>query len=715
MSTATSARSVRRRVAQLVVAASLGALVTAAPVPVLAEVTEARTRSEVVALQSAAGDRTGDRVAATEAAELRAALAEPHRRTARRATETFQAIGLTLAEAPPSPVLVRARQGDTWTPWYEAHLEGDAPDAGGEGARPGLHSAPVWVGDAEAYEVDAPPEVGEVQVHLVREVVVDRQVAITEPNASAAGAPTIQPRSAWGARAPRTSPAYVGDLRAAVVHHSVSANGYSASQVPGILRSIQAYHQDVNGWNDIAYNFAVDRFGRTWEARAGGIDRIVLGGHAKGFNTGTVGVVVLGDFTATSVPGAAVEAVAHVVAWKFAIHRVDPASTVPVTSAGSSKYPEGVGVTLRRVVGHRDLQSTGCPGAGIYSRLGTIRTRVAQLVPGYQADALPDLLSGDHTGDGLADPLEYRPGSSSDTLWRSTALGTFAKRSVRASGAYRTAVGDFDGNGYDDVLWHGTGSTPDSIWWATASGFRSEGIRVSGSYMPVVGDFDGNGYDDVHWYSPGLSADYMWYFLADGTWSSQRADQDLSTGVPLVGAFDGVPGDDLFWYGPGPDADDELWLSRGTSFVKTDRSVRGYYSPVVGDADGNGADDIVWVQPGAPTSYRWDFLPGSPIVSRTLSTPPPAGAAVAGDFNGDGAVDVFTYAPGSAPDAFWYSTPDGVEVGTARVSGTYVVATGPMDRPAGAPVTDDLLFVSLGADYLWRNGAGHAYTSSQVG
>jgi hypothetical protein len=47
-----------------------------------------------------------------------------------------------------------------------------------------------------------------------------------------------------------------------------------------------------------------------------------------------------------------VESIARVIAWKFALHRVDPASKVPFTSAGSAKYPAGAVVMLPRVVGH---------------------------------------------------------------------------------------------------------------------------------------------------------------------------------------------------------------------------------------------------------------------------------------------------------------------------------------------------------------------------
>src|SRR3546814_17056863 len=88
-----------------------------------------------------------------------------------------------------------------------------------------------------------------------------------------------------------------------------------------MLRSIQTYHMDVQGWNDIAYNFAVDRFGRTWEVRAGGVTQTVIGGHAKGFHTYTTGVMVLGDLTYTKPSQASVAAVADVIGWKCAIAR----------------------------------------------------------------------------------------------------------------------------------------------------------------------------------------------------------------------------------------------------------------------------------------------------------------------------------------------------------------------------------------------------------
>ena len=115
---------------------------------------------------------------------------------------------------------------------------------------------------------------------------------------ASAGAPAIVPRSVWGADESirRNAPQYGSPVRLAIVHHTAGPNDYSPSQAAAIMRGIQLYHVKSNGWNDIGYNFLVDRFGTVYEGRYGGIDRDVVGAHARGFNTGSVGVAVIGTF-----------------------------------------------------------------------------------------------------------------------------------------------------------------------------------------------------------------------------------------------------------------------------------------------------------------------------------------------------------------------------------------------------------------------------------
>jgi hypothetical protein len=407
-----------------------------------------------------------------------------------------------------------------------------------------------------------------------------------------------------------------------------------------------------------------------------------------------------------------VESISRVIAWKFALHRVDPASKVPFTSAGSAKYASGRVVTLPRVVSHRDVQITGCPGNQLYARLGTIRSRVAQLVPEYQKGLLPTVVTRDVEGDGMLDPLAYQPGATGDVQWRATG-STLARTSVTVNGTYRPVAGDFDGNGRGDLLWFGSGTTPDSIWWQNAGSRNVQSLSVNGSYVPLVGDFDGNGVDDVYWYGTGLAPDAVWYFASNRTFRSTSVREDLITGVPLVGDFDGNGRDDVLFYGPGS-ADDHLWWSNGQTWSVTQLSVNNVYRPVVLDSDGNGTSDIVWIPPGGTTSHRWAFSSGRAISSTSFATSALVGTPRAGDFDGNGRDDVLIVAPGSARDEVWYAGPTGFQPRRLDVTGTYAIVTGPMDGGLGL-VTDDALFASTGADYLWRGRLDGTFSSTQVG
>ena len=94
--------------------------------------------------------------------------------------------------------------------------------------------------------------------------------------------------------------------------------------MPGIIRGIYAYHVQGRGWSDIGYNFLVDRFGRLWEGRFGGIDRPVIGGHTLNFNTNTFAVSAIGDFELVEPTAAIIESIAQLMAWKLGSYGRDP-------------------------------------------------------------------------------------------------------------------------------------------------------------------------------------------------------------------------------------------------------------------------------------------------------------------------------------------------------------------------------------------------------
>lgn len=290
--------------------------------------------------------------------------------------DSFSAIGLTFDAEPSAPVMIRVKdEGGRFGDWRELHMEtDDGPDRGSP-EDTGSGTEPIWVGDATGYEVSvATADAASAKVVTVHDE-LQRSVVDATPLAGAAVPPPfgISYRSAWGARAP-SSTSYGSTVKLAVVHHSDSSNSYSPAEVPGVLRSVQAFHMDGRGWSDIAYNFVVDKYGGIWEGRAGGIDRSVIGAHSMGFNTNSVGVMVIGDYTAAAPSGAAIESVSKVIGWKLQINGVSPAGRVDFTSGGSTSIPAGQTVNLPRVVGHRDVGSTSCPGS-IQGYLGQIRAR----------------------------------------------------------------------------------------------------------------------------------------------------------------------------------------------------------------------------------------------------------------------------------------------------------------------------------------------------
>jgi hypothetical protein len=264
-----------------------------------------------------------------------------------------------------------------WTPWQEAEGGEVLPDRGtAEYARDRgwILGNPYWVGESDRIEWRTSAGVRRLRGYFVRspsQHVVLRSVALT-------GAPAIAPRAAWDAneKIVRAHPLYASSIRLAVVHHTATPNDYTPDQAPAIVRAIELYHVQANGWNDLGYNFLVDRFGRIYEGRGGGITRNVIGAHAQGFNTGSVGVAVIGNFTRRQAPAAAVDALVKLLAWRLDLAHVDPLSRFSQASRGNPRFRVGEPVALRAISGHRDTDFTECPGR-LYAKLDSVAVRVA--------------------------------------------------------------------------------------------------------------------------------------------------------------------------------------------------------------------------------------------------------------------------------------------------------------------------------------------------
>ncbi|MFJ7155835.1 peptidoglycan recognition protein [Streptomyces sp. NPDC101118] len=193
--------------------------------------------------------------------------------------------------------------------------------------------------------------------------------------------PRIVTRKGWGANESLREKGFVytGSVKAAFVHHSASGNNYKCSEAPAVLRSLYRYHVVSSGWRDFGYNFAVDKCGTVYEGRAGGVAKAVLGAHTMGFNTNSMGVAVIGTFTSSAPPAAAVKAIAQLTAWKLGLYGANPLGKATLKSGGGNLYPKGKQVKLNVISGHRDGFATECPGKKLYGKLGTARSTSARL------------------------------------------------------------------------------------------------------------------------------------------------------------------------------------------------------------------------------------------------------------------------------------------------------------------------------------------------
>src|SRR5699024_8758030 len=290
---------------------------------------------------------------------------------------------------------------------------------------------PVYVGESDGVEVralgDTTTTLSDVEAVLIAspEVASDANPQTARlAAATAAGdfyaAPPVVTRGGWKANEGWRCNERKMDttIKGVVVHHTAGSNSYGASESAGIVRSIYAYHTQTLGWCDIGYNFLVDKYGKIFEGRWGGIEKPVHGAHAADWNTNTVGVSFMGNYETARPSATMLEAGAKIVAWKLDAFQREATGTVRLA-----------GKTLPVIFGHGDVMATACPGRYIRSELDDFRRNVVAKMGGHSP---------------IYQAWKDRGGESSF-------LGS-PHRAERVVGAGRNA--GFYGDRYIELYWH---------------------------------------------------------------------------------------------------------------------------------------------------------------------------------------------------------------------------------------------------------------------
>jgi hypothetical protein len=580
----------------------------------------------------------------------------------------FRAVGVTwTGPADGVSVAVRSRTGtEPWGSWHTA-----APTGGFDGSGPGVRQGArlVWLGAGDAVEVTVTAAGTSVPNDVTADLIDPREapedavpvpsVASVSVDASRVGRPPIHSRAEWGAdeRLMAWAPQYAPAVRALAWHDQSVDGDYTETEVPGILRALFYYDAVSRGWGDLGDNVLVDRFGRLWEGRYGGLSRPVIAAHTPGRNAGTAGIGVLGGPAPTQTPTQAatpaVEAAARYVAWKLSIGpAVDPRGDTTLTgpaatgsatggSTGAARAPaaapaRGVapapGVTPARGVAPaaknttkgkpRSASTAAKPASPATPPPGTV-ARVFATDPAVAAAVLPTVRDRAYElMGGWASPRTMR---RTLAAWNPahatlTELGDATAVWAGQPGDVPVAA-DYDGDGQLDIA---TWSPTTGVWTIQNSSAGTTESFVLGQRgdVPVPADYDGDGRAEPATFTP-----------ATATWHVRGA-ADVVYGKPgdrpVPADYTGDGRADLAVYR----AKSGLWEIKGMATVSLGSA---WHIPVPADYDGDGKAEPTTF---SPKSGLW-YPRGKPAVRFGN----PGDVPVPGQYDGDGKADYAVWRP----------------------------------------------------------------------
>ncbi|XP_013189634.2 peptidoglycan-recognition protein LB [Amyelois transitella] len=130
-----------------------------------------------------------------------------------------------------------------------------------------------------------------------------------------------------------------------VIHHSyIPPACYDNEKCVHAMKAMQDMHIDKNKWWDIGYHFAVGSNGVAYEGRGWG----KLGAHALHFNSVSVGICLIGDWTQSLPTSKQIKTAKALIHAGIQLGYIKP------------DY---------KLVGHRQVRDTQCPGDALYREI----------------------------------------------------------------------------------------------------------------------------------------------------------------------------------------------------------------------------------------------------------------------------------------------------------------------------------------------------------
>lgn len=159
--------------------------------------------------------------------------------------------------------------------------------------------------------------------------------------------PTILPRSQWGGRSPKFVENMTEPVGTVVIHHTyIPAACENRTACIKAMQSIQNFHMDDRGWNDIGYNFAVGGDLTVYAGRGWG----VVGAHAPPYNQKSIGITIIGDYTETLPSRATLRITRDLIRCGISLGKI------------RGDY---------QLIGHRQARQTECPGDALFNEIET--------------------------------------------------------------------------------------------------------------------------------------------------------------------------------------------------------------------------------------------------------------------------------------------------------------------------------------------------------